>query len=122
MRCAEDLPEAGVEDLGVLGVHREIRGARLIVAKEHAVPGLAAVDRLEDSPLLIRTVRISQRGCIDNVRVGGMDANPADDHAARQSHMGPCAAGVGRLVDAVSLDDVAAELHFTHAGVHDVGL
>ena len=122
MRRAEDFPESGVEHVGVLRVHRQIRGARLIVAEEHAVPGLAAVDRLEDSPLLIRTVRISQRGCVDDVRVGGMDANPADDHAARESHVGPCAAGVGRLVDAVSLDDVAAELHLTHSGVHDVGL
>ena len=59
MRRAEDLPEAGVEHVGVLRIHRQIDRPGLVVAEEHAVPRLAAVGRLEDR----RVPRSGRRDC-----------------------------------------------------------
>jgi hypothetical protein len=55
-----------------------------------------------------------------NVRIGRMDANLADDLCVLEPGMRPRFASIGRSVNAVSLDDVAAEACLTHPGVDDV--
>src|SRR5690606_37497364 len=46
----------------------------------------------------------------------------ADRHRLLEAHVRPGAAAVGGLVDAVALDDVAAQLRLAHADVHDIGV
>ncbi len=122
MRRTEDLPESGIEDVRICRIHRQVCGASLLVPEEHVLPALAAIDRFEDAAFRARTVGIAQHGRVDDVRVGGVDAQPADDHASRQADVRPGATGICGLVDAVSLDDVAAQLDFAHAGIHHVRL
>ena len=51
-----------------------------------------------------------------------MDADPRDRLRLLQADVRPRLAGVGGLVDAVALDDVAAQLGLAHPGVDDVGI
>src|SRR5262249_44180981 len=50
-RPAHDLPEARVERAGIVGIHREVRGAGLVVDVEDLLPRLAAVLGTEDAAL-----------------------------------------------------------------------
>src|SRR5262249_21001721 len=37
------LPDGGIEDIGVMGIHRKVHGASALALVEHLLPGLAAV-------------------------------------------------------------------------------
>jgi hypothetical protein len=51
-----------------------------------------------------------------------VDADPRNRLGLLQAHMRPRLAGVGGFINAVALNDVAAQLRFSHPGVHDVGV
>ncbi len=122
VRRSENLPEAGVEHVRILRVHRQVHGACLVASEQHLVPGLSAVARFEDPAVGVRAVRITERCDVDDVGVRRMDANPADGHRLLEAHVAPGLAGIGRLVDPVTLDDVAAHRDLAHPGVDDVGV
>src|SRR5204863_5755628 len=117
---AEDLPQGRVEHVGVLRIHHEIDGAGLVVAIEHALPRFAAVLRTEDAAFGVGAVGIAQRRDEHDVRVGRMDADAGNRLRLFEPHRRPRLAGVAGLVDAVALDDIAAQLCLPHAGVYDV--
>ena len=59
---------------------------------------------------------------VDQVRVSWMNAYPGDHMRVTQSQVGPALAGIGGLVDAVSLQHVALNLGLTHPDVDHVGI
>src|SRR6185369_5138797 len=120
VRRPEHLPERGIDDIGVLRIQRQIDRAGLLVAEEHLVPGLAAVAGPEHAAVRVRAVGITKGGHEGDVRVGGMDANAGDRLRAVEADARPGLAGVDRPVDAVTLNDVAAQLGLASAGVDDV--
>ena len=63
---------------------------------------------------------MAERGDVDEVGVRRVDADRGDGQRLLEADVRPRLAGVGRLVDAVALDDVAAQLGLAHADVDDV--
>ncbi len=121
-RVAHDLPEAGVEDAGVGRVHGEVRGAGALVHFQDLLPGGAAVGGAIDAALGVGAPHVAQGGDVDEVGVGGVDADAGDLLGGGEAPVRPGAAGVGRAVDAVAGGDVAADGRLAHAGVDDVGV
>ena len=115
------LPQRGVEHLRVVAVHHEIDRAGLRVAVQHLLPGLPAVARPEHAALLVRTGHVAERRRVHEVRVRRADDDLRDDLRVGQPHVRPGLPGVGRLVDAVALHDVAAQADLAHADVDRVG-
>ena len=63
---------------------------------------------------------MAERGDVDQIRVGRVDADLRDDLRVGEADVRPGLAGVGRLVGPAALDDVAAKLGFAGADVDDV--
>ena len=61
-------------------------------------------------------------GGLGDVAVGRVHANATDRLRLTQPAVLPRRGAIGRLVDAITLHDVAAQLHFTHADVNDIGI
>ena len=78
VRVPERLPERGVEHVRIRRVDDEIARAGRIVAHEHLSPRRAAIGRLVDATLLIRSPEGALRGDPDDVGVRGVDAHAAD--------------------------------------------
>src|SRR5688572_13511061 len=116
------LPDGGVEDARVRLVEAEVDRAGLVADEEGLAPGRAAVVALEDAALRVGPERVPERRDPDDVRVVGVDADPADVARLAQPDVGPGAAGVGGAVDAVAVGDVDADRRLAHAGVDDVGV
>ena len=120
---AVGLPERRVDDVGVGPRHREIDGTGPVASMEHVPPGPAAVARTEDAALVVRPEGVAEHGCVHEVAVRRVDAEPADHllaGARRQPEMRPGAPTVGRAIDTVSRDDVAPELNLAETDVHHV--
>src|SRR5207237_3511713 len=88
-RPTEDLPEARVQSAGIVGIHREVGGSRLLVDEEDLLPCLAAVFRAEDAALRVGPPDVSLSGDVHQVRVGRMDPDPRDLPRIAQTHVGP---------------------------------
>ncbi len=122
-RRAMRFPQRREDHVGVLRIDRQIDAAGLLVAEQRAPPRLAAVGRLEDAALRVLVIDLAEHRRVHDVAVGGMDAQPRDRlRVAQIAEVIPLHAAVGRLVDAVALDDVAAKLRFAAADVDDVGI
>ena len=117
-----DLPERRVDRVGVLRIDRQIDCAGPGVAKEHARPAAAAIARTIDASRLGGLRRIAERRRVNDVGIGGMDAQARDGQGVGQSDVFPVLPRVARFVDTVALHDVAAQLRLTHADVDDVGI
>ena len=117
-----DLPHPGEENPRVGRVHDDVRRAGTLVHEQHPLPGLPAVRRAVDPPLLLRPVAVPQRGDVDDVRIAGVDDDAGDAACVVEPHVLPGLAGIGGLVDPVADRDVAADPCFPCAGPHDVGV
>ncbi len=62
-------PGSGVEDARIVGIHREVVDADILVDVEDAIPRVAAIARAEEAALLVWTVGMAERGDVDEVRV-----------------------------------------------------
>ena len=91
-----------VERVGLAPVDDEVDRAGLVVDVEHLLPGLAAVDRLEDAALLVGRPQVAHGRDVDDVGVRRVDDDPRDVLRVGEPHVLPGLAGVGRLVDAVA--------------------
>src|SRR5690606_2759904 len=119
---AMGLPDARVEDARVIRVHREIDRPGPLAAVEHLLPGLPTVGGAENATLLVRPEDVTECGDVDDVRVLRVDADAADGAGVGQAEMLPGAPAVGRLVDAVPLDDIAADGCLPGAHVDHIGI
>ena len=119
-RPPHDLPEPCVEDARVEGVHLQLRGASFFVDAEDLLPGLAAVLRAVDAPLLVRAARMTERGDVDQVRVRGVDPHAGDLPRGVEPRVGPGPARVCGLPDAVAGREVPSDRRLSHSHVDDV--
>jgi hypothetical protein len=120
VRHAERFPQRRVHDLGIFRIEIQLDAARLVVAKQHLLPGLAAVFGSEDTAFGIRAGGMAERRDEDDVGVGGMDPDLRDHLRLDEPDVRPRLARVSRLVHAVALRDVAAQLALAHPDVDDV--
>ena len=116
------LPQCGVENIRVVGVDHDVHRAGPGVLEQRALPGLAAVAALEHAALFTGAVVEAEAGDVDDVGVGGMDANLGNGVGVLEADVGPFLATVHRLVDAVAGHDIAADARLAHADVNDVGV
>src|SRR5215218_5287159 len=120
MRAAPRLPDRGVVDARVDRVEHEIAGAGVLVAVKDQVPRNSAGFATVDAAFFVRTVGVTERGDVDDIGIGRVDAHLGDVAGFGQPEMRPGIAGVGRFVDAVAVGNVTANRCLTHSGVDHV--
>ena len=104
---ALDPPGRGVENARVEGVQLQVGGAGVGRDGKNVFPGLAAVGRAVDAPFRIAAEDLAEDGHPQAIRIGWMDADPADRAYALEADVLPGFAGVGRAVHAVTDRNVA---------------
>ena len=114
------LPGRRVQHIGVLRIHRQVDRAAAVVAIEHLLPGLAAILRAIHASIRVWPIRMPEHRRIDEIRIGRVHTNLADHFGVAKADVRPRLAGIGGLVNAVALNDVAAEARLPHADVDDV--
>src|SRR5438132_1325431 len=92
----------GQERLGIAGTHLQFDDAGPVIDKQHLLPRLAAVGRLEETAFLVGAVEPAERADVDDVGVLRMDDDTADLEALLEAHVLPRLAAVHRLVNAVA--------------------
>jgi len=65
---------------------------------------------------------VAEGADVDDVGVLGVNAGAGDLAGIGETEVGPSAAGVDELVDAIAMGSVAADGLFAHAGVDDIGI
>ena len=115
---AESAIHRRVDDIGIVGIDFDIAPARLVVHKERALPGLAAVGGLEDATLVVRPEGRPQCGQPHRVRGVGMHLDAADLARVLEPHELPGLPGIRRLVDTAPDDDVRADGGAARADPH----
>ena len=86
------------------------------------LPVAPAVLRPEHAPLGVRAEGVAQRRDVHEVGFLRMDLDPADVAGVGEPHVRPRLPAVGRLVDAVAVDDVDPDRRLAGAGVDHVGV
>src|SRR6185437_5428044 len=109
------LPHGGVEDLGVARIHDEVDGAGLVVDVEDLAPRLATVRRLEHAALGIGLEDVAHRCGIHHVGIVGIDDEGADGVGIGQACRMPVVAGVFGAENAITGDDIAADVALARA-------
>ncbi len=113
----------GVEDLRVPGIDDQVRRADrpfTVLHVERLGPCLAAVGRLEDAPLGVPGVEVTEGGDVHRVGELRIDDDAADVVRVLQPHVRPGLAAVGRLVDTVAPVGAARGGRLAGADPHDV--
>src|SRR5881296_1196125 len=108
-RPAARLPDRGVQNARVIGVHRDIDGAGRVRAKQDLVPRAAPVFGAEHAPLGVGPERMAEHGDVHEVGVGWMHADCANLARIVETDVRPRFPSVRGLVDAVSRRHVAAD-------------
>ncbi len=117
-----DLPHAGEQFLGIVGIDVEVRTPRVLVNEQDPLPILAPVVRTENASLFLPLVGIAQGADVYGVGVVGVNDNPSDPRGLFQSRVGPRSAPVHRLVDAVTGRCVGPDVEgLSRTGPHLVG-
>jgi hypothetical protein len=116
------LPQRGVDDRRILRIDDHVRAAGVRVLVEHALEGLAPVERAEDAALLVGPVRMPEHGDEEPLRIARVDGDLRDLLPVAQAEVAPGPARVHRSVDSVAGGEVGALQAFSAADVDDVGV
>ena len=116
------LPDGGVQDARVVGVHGQVHGPGVLAAEQDTLPVGSAVFRAEHAPLVVGAVGVPQGCHVHQVGIGGMHPHPGDVPGVGQADVGPGLAAVGGTVHPVPVGHVPADAGFPHAGIDDVGV
>ena len=116
------LPHGGEEYAWIGRVESEVYGARVVTAKQHALPVLAAVGGAEDAAFTVGTIGMTQCGYVNKIMVFRMDTDAGYVTGILKSHVSPGCAAVRGPVDAIAVGDVAHDACLAHPGVDDVGI
>ncbi len=119
---AEAFVHGRVKDVRVLPIDFDVAAARFVVDEQRLLPRLAAIGRLEDAALVVRTKRRSQRREPHRIGVHRVHLDAADLAGVLQAHELPLRAAVSRLVDAAADDDVRADRGAAGADPHVIGI
>ena len=116
------LPNGGVEDARVGGIHRQIDRARLVGDEEHFGPGQTAVGRAVNPALRVGSEDVTENRRVHDVRIGRVDHDATDLTGLGKADVTPGVAGVGGLVDAVARGYVSARACGAGAHVNHIGV
>ncbi len=114
------LPDRRVQHTWVVWIHAQIVRAGVLTPEQHVLPGLAAIARPIDTALGIGPVGVAERGHIQRVGIGWVDADLADVTGRLEAKVLPRLAGIGRAIHAVAVGDVGTDAAFAHADVQHV--
>src|SRR5277367_860705 len=89
-------------------IEGHIDTARVLVLIENFLPGLAPVNRPENSTLSVRPVHMSQRRHKRNIRIRRINNDLADGARIFQPNVLPGLAAIQRFVNSISVRDIAA--------------
>src|SRR2546430_12235370 len=103
------LPHRREQHLRVARLHHEIGAPGRVVHEQHLVPGLAAVVGAIHAPVGAGRPGVAYGGDEHDVGVRGIDDDTRDLSDLAQPPELPALAGVGRVVDAVAVDDVVPD-------------
>ncbi len=110
------------EHVGVLGMHDQIRGARVLVHEQNVLPGAAAVRGAEDAALAIRLEEVPHRGHVDDVGVRRVENHPVDALRLPKPHMGEGLPAVGGPIYAVAEGRALAVVRLTGPYPNQLGI
>src|SRR5262245_9544500 len=113
-----ELPHAGKQHPRVVGIHRDVGTASILVDEERTGPRSTTVRGFVDAAILLRAVGVTQCAREHDVRVFRVDDDARDTGGSFQTHARPGFPGVERFVDAVADRDVAADECFAGTGPH----
>ena len=116
------LPERRVDDVGILRIESHVRRAGVGIAIEDLKERVAAVRRLEDPALLVRSVGVAEHGDEQPVRVAGIDDDLRDLLPVAEAEVRPRPAAVPRAVDPVARREVGPLHPLAAADVDHVGV
>ena len=94
------LQRRGVKHIGVGGIHYEFRKSRLCGDRLGVRPGLAAIDRLEETAVATRRPERSHGGDVHDVGITRIDHDTPDVLRFRQHRSGPRLSAIGGLENA----------------------
>src|SRR5262245_8501000 len=109
----------GEDRVGAARLKLNIDDAGLVVDVEDLLPGLAAIDGLEQAAFFAGTPQPSERADIHDVGVGGIDRDLADLERVPQSHVRPRLAAIAGLVDAIAPRNAVAGVGLAGADPDD---
>ena len=121
-RALSGFPESGVDDGRIRRIECDFRAAGVDVDVEDTLEALAAVERAVDAAFFVRAVRVAEDRGEDATGVPRVDDDLRDLLAVAQAEMGPGAAGVGRLVDAIADGEVGPLQALARSDIDDVGI
>ena len=101
-RLALPLIHRGEEGFRIAWIDHEVGRAGVVVHVEDLPPRLPAVGRLEDAALIVRSPQVADCSDIDDVRMLGMNDDPADVACIGEARGLPGAAGIQRAIHAVA--------------------
>ena len=116
------LVRRGVEDVRVRRIHHDVGEPRVVVDELRVRPGLAAVGRLVEAALRVRTEQMAHRRDVDDVRILRVHDDAADALRFVQPDVLEFLAAVGGLVDAGAERRALAVVRLSGPDVDDVGV
>src|SRR5262249_25967144 len=114
---APRLPQRGKNHVRIIGIEREINAAGVFVLVENFAPGLTAVSGAEDAAFGVGAIGVAESRDVGDVWIFGMYGNAANGTRIAEANRGPGLASVDGFVNAVAVDDVAANAGFAGAGI-----
>ncbi len=122
VRAAHALPARSVERVGIGWVHRDIHKSGLVADEFAELPGSTTVGRLVESALLVRAPRMTERGNIHRIRIGGIYNDASNLLRLAQADERPAASAVGALVHTAAGRYRVTRIFLAGAGIYHVGV
>src|SRR5688500_3693792 len=97
------LPKRCVEHARIVGIDGEVDGSGLCIAEVNLAPVLSAIGRTEDAALIVRSIRMPERGDVYDVRIARVYAHAADRLRVGETDVTPGTPGIARAIHAVAL-------------------
>src|SRR5580704_4508745 len=103
-------------------IKSDINPAGVVVFVANFLPGLAAIVGAEDAALGVRPEGMPEGRNIDDVRIRGIDDDPANRSRIAQADVLPGLAPIERFVDSVTMRDVATNTSFASPDINNIGI
>ena len=116
------MPRGRVEHMAIAGINDHVDGRGKLIDVQHALPGHAAVNRLEYASLCVGTVLMAYRRHIHDIVVFWIDKHAAYMMRVVQPHVFPGCAGIGGFEDAHAWKCRTGHEHLPGAEPDHVGI
>ncbi len=118
---APGLPETGEDNARIRWIEGNVAGPAIVAARQHLFPGDAAIRGAVDAAFRVGAEGAPQHGRERDIGVLGMDYH-RPDLTGLLPNVFPGFPSVGAFENAFAANDVAADIGFTGADVHYVGV